>query len=143
MKHRNDRGFWPSFMSDAWTIIPPIILDAQYVKETLLIKGSFEEIFKEHSKIIRNLEIVAINEVQTISDRSDFSGTSIVLNRYPHPHFSERQQEIALYAARHGYYEFPKIISAEALADKFNISISALNEHLRKVERTAMLYFFS
>lgn len=143
MKHRNDKGFWPSLMSDSWTILPPIIIDEKYIKETLLIKTNFEEVYKEYSKIIKNLEVVAINEIHHISEEHVLQKKQLVPNWQPFPLFTARQQEIATYATRHGYYKSPKEISADSLAEKFNISISAVNEHLRKAEQVAMRYFFS
>ena len=46
------------------------------------------------------------------------------------------QKEIIFYAVRHGYYDIPRKISSRELANKFNISESALYEHLRKIEKT-------
>lgn len=143
LKLHRDKGFWPKSLSGNWTIIPPIIIDKKYVKETLLIRDSFENVYKTYSKYIKNLEIIAINNVENKSELLDLQSQQILQNFQTFPHFSKRQNEIALYATRLGYYESPKKVSAEALAEKFNISISAINEHLRKAEQTAMKYFFS
>ena len=62
---------------------------------------------------------------------------------HPFPNFPVKQHEIALYATRNGYYDTPRKIGAKELATHFNISISAVNEHLRKAEKTTMHYFFS
>ncbi len=59
------------------------------------------------------------------------------------PNFTSRQREIAQYAIRNGYLEMPKRISAQEIANHFGISVSAMNEHLRKVEGIALRYFFS
>ena len=142
LKLHRDKGFWPKRISGNWTIIPPIIIDKKYVKENLLIRDSFDEVYKAYSKYIKNLEIIAINKVENNTDLLDLQSQQILQNVQPYPHFPKRQHEITLYATRHGYYESPKKISAEELAKKFNISISAINEHLRKAEQTAMKYFF-
>ena len=143
LKLRRDSGFWPKDLSGNWTIIPPIIIDEQFVYETLLIRDNFEEVFQNYSKFLKGLEILAFNKIQDINEQLDYQTQQILGNIQPIPHFSERQREIALYAARHGYYQTPKKIKADALAEKFNISVSALNTHLRKAEQTAMRYFFS
>ncbi len=143
MKRHKDKGFWPKRISGNWTLIPPIIIDKKYVKETLLVRENFDEIFKNYSKFLKDIEIIAINNIQNVSDRPDFQENQILRNVQPYPYFPYKQHEIALYAARHGYYESPKKIKAKKLAEKFDISISAVNEHLRKAERTAMQYFFS
>jgi predicted DNA binding protein len=59
------------------------------------------------------------------------------------PNFTTRQREIAQYATRNGYLETPKRITAQEIAKHFGISVSAMNEHLRKVEGIALRYFFS
>ena len=143
MRLHRDNGFWPKIISGNWTIIPPIIIDEKYVKETLLIRENFDEVLKNYSKFLKDLEIIAISKIENILNLPDIQTHQIFRNIQPFPHFTQRQHEIALYATRHGYYESPKKIKAEALAAHFNISISALNEHLRKAERTAMRYFFS
>ncbi len=143
MKLRKEHGFWPKRISGNWTIIPPIIIDEKYVRETLLIRDNFDEIFKTYSKLLKGMEIIAINKVENIHDRPDLHSNQILKNFQPLPHFPQKQHEVALYATRHGYYHSPKKIKAEVIAKKFNISISAVNEHLRKAERTAMRYFFS
>ena len=49
---------------------------------------------------------------------------------------TDRQKEIVYYAIQHGYFEIPRRISSMKIANHFNITRSALYNHLRKVERT-------
>jgi predicted DNA binding protein len=49
---------------------------------------------------------------------------------------TDRQKEIVYYAIQHGYFEIPRRINSKKIADHFNISRSALYDHLRKIERT-------
>ena len=48
---------------------------------------------------------------------------------------TDRQREILFYAIEKGYYEIPRKINTQGIAQKFGISQSALSEHLRKIER--------
>jgi predicted DNA binding protein len=48
---------------------------------------------------------------------------------------TDRQREIIYYAVEQGYYEIPRKINTDKLAEKFGMSQSALSEHLRKIER--------
>jgi hypothetical protein len=66
-----ENGFWPKSVSGNWTIIPPIIIDEKYVKETLLIRENFDETFKIYSQFLSDLEILAINNISHISDQLD------------------------------------------------------------------------
>ncbi len=47
---------------------------------------------------------------------------------------TERQKEIIFYAVLNGYFEIPRKIEASEIADHFNISQSALYEHLRRID---------
>jgi predicted DNA binding protein len=52
---------------------------------------------------------------------------------------TERQKEILIKAKQLGYYEIPRKISSLDLAKEFNISKSAVLEHLRKAEGKIMV----
>jgi predicted DNA binding protein len=82
---------------------------------------------------VEHIDILGIN---------DAHGT---LKKYatPLPRFTTRQREIATYAFRHGFFETPRKIAAEELAKHFQISVSAINEHLRKIDYLTMKFFFS
>lgn len=51
------------------------------------------------------------------------------------PLLTDRQQEIADVAVQEGYYDIPRQISQQELAQKFDISVGTLAEHLRKIEQ--------
>lgn len=53
-----------------------------------------------------------------------------------------RQLEIVEYAVATGYFDLPRKVTAENLADHLGISVSAFNEHIRKVERTILNTLF-
>jgi len=48
---------------------------------------------------------------------------------------SERQSEVVTTALQRGYYEWPRDVDAETLADELGIAHSTFLEHLRKAER--------
>ena len=60
----------------------------------------------------------------------------------PFPEFTKRQKDIATYAAKLGYFNSPKNISASKIAEHFDISVSAVNKLLKKAENMAMEFFF-
>lgn len=48
---------------------------------------------------------------------------------------TDRQRDVITKALTHGYYDWPRKINNEALADKLDISRATLHEHLRKAEQ--------
>ena len=137
MKQRNDIGFWPLLLSGPWAIIPPISVDADAIVTTIITRKEFiqrkEGLFEILQKFTKSFEILAINDLQKALERFT----------HPTPSFTERQREIATFAMRNGFFELPKKISADEIAKKFGISVSAVNDHIRKVEKIVMKYFFS
>jgi len=55
---------------------------------------------------------------------------------------TSRQEQIIRTAIERGYYDTPKKISIEQLADSFDISRSTLGEILQKAEKKVMLQYF-
>jgi len=51
---------------------------------------------------------------------------------------TEKQREVMTAAYKYGYYDIPKRISSEQLAEKTKISKPTLMEHLRKAERSVI-----
>ncbi|MGC9781306.1 MAG: helix-turn-helix domain-containing protein [Candidatus Heimdallarchaeota archaeon] len=143
MTLKRESGFWPKIISGSWVICPPIIIDEEFIKISIIIKDKFEDIYKKWSKIIDKIEVISINNLHNVPEQLDLQTRQVLRNTHPYPYFPIKQHEIALFATRKGYYKSPKKISAEELAAHFNISISAVNEHLRKAEKTAMHYLFS
>jgi predicted DNA binding protein len=56
---------------------------------------------------------------------------------------TEKQKELMAAAFRYGYYDIPKRISSEQLADRLHISKPTLLEHLRKAERRIFTEIFA
>ncbi len=109
---------------------PEIILNAPIIMENNLMLISFttdndkiEKIWKELERYGEHLKVVSINTLlPPYLENITLSLTA-------------RQREILFYAVENGYYEIPRKINTNDLAQKFNISQSALSEHLRKIER--------
>lgn len=51
---------------------------------------------------------------------------------------TDRQREVVLEALSRGYYDWPRRLTSEQLADELDISRATLHEHLRKAERTLL-----
>lgn len=51
---------------------------------------------------------------------------------------TDRQREVATEALARGYYDWPRKITNERLAEELDISRATLHEHLRKAERTLL-----
>ena len=56
---------------------------------------------------------------------------------------TDKQREIMAAAFRYGYYDLPKGIGSEQLADRLHISKPTLLEHLRKAERRIFTEIFA
>lgn len=56
---------------------------------------------------------------------------------------TDRQREVLTAANRHGYYEYPRRVSSEKLAERVGISKPVLLQHLRKAEGRIMADIFA
>lgn len=131
-QQRNDIGFYPLLVEQTFAVIPPITIDSEFIKVTLMAPAeALEQLYTILGRISNNAyEILASYDMRNeLIDRSEGM-------------FTERQREICVFAYRNGFFESPRKITAEAIAEKFNISVSAFNEHIRKVEKLVMKYFF-
>ncbi|MHA1145917.1 MAG: helix-turn-helix domain-containing protein [Candidatus Helarchaeota archaeon] len=135
VKVSTEKGFWPKALitPGPWAFIPPLTVDSESIKINLIIEDNLvSKLYDTIGQFTKSLEVLAINDV----------GKDILPSNLLQPNFTDRQREIASYAVRHGYYDSPKKIRTEAIAKHFGISNSAIGEHLRKVERSTMEFFF-
>ncbi len=129
-----ETAFWPALPVGHWAIVPPVVLDPESSHFMFVVdEHSQKQLLDTFSKYADSAEILAIADIEK----------SIPTSTMLMPNFTTRQREIAQYAIRKGYLEMPKRITAKKIAEHFGISVSAMNEHLRKVEGIALRYFFS
>lgn len=106
-------------------IDPPLMLDQNWLLVRVIIESTHIDELFDHIEICYDGKI----EVLSISNLNpDTEDLFLKL--------TNRQKEIAYYAVQHGFFEIPRKIDSEKIANHFNISQSALYEHLRKIERT-------
>lgn len=138
MKQRREEGFWPVMFQGPWAFLFPITVDPERILLTVFTSDKYikqlKNVLSRLTKNVGNYEILAQTTMKAM--------TQIGLANVPIPDFTKRQREISEYAARKGYFQSPKKISASELAEHFDISVSAVNEHLRKAEQLAMKFFF-
>jgi predicted DNA binding protein len=56
---------------------------------------------------------------------------------------TDRQKEVIVAAKKHGYYEYPRKVNSEELAEKVGLSKATVVEHLRKAENRFMTHIMS
>ena len=132
MKQRNTSGFWPEFLSESFALIPPIVFDPDAVIFEVIAKDDdINNILSQH-KIFKSMQLLSVSNIdETISHSMNAM-----------PRLTNRQKEIMIFANRNGYFKIPKQISTKKIAEHFQISSSAVLNHIQKAERTIMEYFF-
>lgn len=113
-------------------IDPPIILDNDRLLVSIIAESKNIDRFVESLDNFYNakLEILSISDIQP-----NYENLFLKL--------TDRQKEIVYYAIQHGYFEIPRKINSNKIANHFKISRSALYEHLRKIERIIYHTIFS
>lgn len=130
-KHHWHKDLQIFFKNTEILIESPIVLE----EDSIIIK------FISHGK---NIDAIIEHQKKTFNDNFKILSITSV-----HPNkdnlqllLTERQKGIAYYAVNNGYYEIPRKIDSEHMANHFGISKSALHEHLRKIEKTIFLSIF-
>lgn len=75
---------------------------------------------------ILNYKIIGKTDV----DKWDKFDNTLCRSAMPFPEFTIHQKEITSYAAKHSYFNSPKRISTNKIAEHFEISVSAVNKLL-------------
>ncbi|WP_436903664.1 helix-turn-helix domain-containing protein [Halovenus halobia] len=90
-----------------------------------------------HVLVFRRQDLKAI-----IADMEEFGtvtlGTLTEFDDQTDSRVTDRQREVVLEALSRGYYDWPREITSEQLADELDISRATLHEHLRKAERALL-----
>jgi predicted DNA binding protein len=133
MKQRNSSGFWPALMSGSWALLPPISIDPDLILFSIIIKEDDEiaTLFK-HLQTFKSFRILASSNPAEVLEN---------LNQGL-PGLTFRQREIMTYAQRLGYFDIPKKVSTQKIAEHFHVSASAIINHVQKAEKILMRYYF-
>lgn len=133
MKQKRALGLWTVIPSGPWSLIPPLYIDKKTIVLNFITTQKFAVfLFNAIKTYTNDYKILATESMK----ENSLPKSSLV------PLLTNRQHEIAKYAIEHGYYEQPRKCSAENMAKHFNISVSTLNEHLRKIERASMYFLY-
>ena len=131
MKQRNTSGFWPAFLSESFALIPPIIFDPDAVLIGVIAKDD-ELTSVLNDEIFKSMELLSVSNVDE----------TIVNPMNTMPRLTNRQKEIMTFATRNGYFKIPKQISTKRIAEHFQVSPSAILNHIQKAERSIMEHLF-
>ncbi|MEJ2252283.1 MAG: helix-turn-helix domain-containing protein, partial [Candidatus Lokiarchaeota archaeon] len=132
MKQRNTSGFWPAFLSESFALLPPITFDRDAVIFGVIAKDEeLTTVLTEH-KIFKSMELLSVANI----DETIANSINIM------PKLTTRQKQIMIFATRNGYFKIPKQISTKRIAEHFQISTSAILNHIQKAERSIMEFFF-
>ncbi len=112
-------------------IDPPIILDRGYLLVNIISDS------QNINSLCETLEKFYKNDFEILSiTRMHPNHENLFLE------LTDRQKEIVYYAIQHGFFEIPRKIDSEKIAQHFKISQSALYHHLRKIEKTVYYSIF-
>ena len=140
MRQSRSSGFFPIFDSaQGWALLFPIHVSQEVLLINIISQTkNINKLFDIISSFTEDYKIIGMTDVNKL-DKFD---NTLWRSAIPFPEFTKRQKDIASYAAKKGYFQSPKRISASKLAEHFGISISAVNKLLKKAENTAMEFFF-
>ena len=132
MKQLNTSGFWPEFLSKSFALIPPIIFDPDAVIFGVIAKDNEINTILNKHKIFKTMQLLSATNI----DETIANSMKVM------PRLTNRQREIMIFATRYGYFKVPKQISTKKIAEHFQVSSSAILNHIQKAERSIMEYFF-
>lgn len=133
MKQRNSSGFWPALMSGSWALLPPISIDSNVIIFSIIIKedNQVATLFN-HLQTYKSFKLLASSKPTELLENLNQSLPGLTI----------RQREIMTYAQHFGYFEIPKKISTQKIAQHFHVSASAIINHIQKAEKVLMKYYF-
>ncbi len=116
--------------------------------------GAYSAIYQNHGTLRRsntvsgrqreyNILVFRRKDLKNIIDNLETFGT-VTLGKLEEfrastgSQLTERQHEVVTEALTRGYYDWPREITNEKLAEELEISRATLHEHLRKAERTLL-----
>ncbi len=133
MKQRKTSGFWPALLAGSWALIPPIVIDPEVVLFSVIAKEDAQlNTILNQLKMFKSIELLAVS-------KPDEMAASVMGAM---PRLTNRQREIMTYATRHGYFEVPRQVSTHEIAAHFQVSPSAVINHVQKAEKAIMKSLF-
>jgi predicted DNA binding protein len=139
MNQNKTSGFFPIVDSGPWAFLFPIHVSQEVLLINIISQKEYvNKLFDVISSFTEKYEIVGMTDL----DKLDEVDQTIWRSAIPFPNFTKRQQEVAAYAAKEGFFKSPKKISAVQIATHFGISESAVNRLLKSAKNLAMEYFF-
>ena len=139
MNQNKTSGFFPISDSGPWAFLFPIHISQEVLLINIISQNEYvNKLFDVINSFTEKFEIVGMTDL----DKIDEVDQTIWRSAIPFPKFTKRQQEVAAYAARKGFFKTPKKISAVQIATHFGISESAVNRLLKNTKNLAMEYFF-
>jgi predicted DNA binding protein len=140
MRQQLKSSSWIPFESGPWALLFPIVVDPHYILTSFIIQDSFLDqvkgLLERVTKDIGGFKVLAQTSVNPRTQ------PQIGLNAMLIPKMTTRQREIATYATRNGFFHSPKRITAKKIGIHFEISESAINHNLRRVQQILMHNFF-
>lgn len=112
-------------------LFPP--LEVREDKVTISFLGSSAQV----GELVNKITVLGIKHKVVSLTEANFSPES------PLSALTEKQREILVTAYKLGYYDLPRRINSEKLAQKLNIGGSTFGEHLRKAERRLLGHILS
>ncbi|MHA1326751.1 MAG: helix-turn-helix domain-containing protein [Promethearchaeota archaeon] len=124
VKTHSPRGFSKYFKNYEILVDTPILINKDdIIIPYISLRNNIDKVCEKIKKVMGNdYEILNISKFSMTED--DIYSL-----------LTGRQLEIAIQATRKGYFDIPRRITAKELAKEFNISKSALTEHIRKVKK--------
>jgi len=131
-------NYFPYLKPGPWAYLFPITVTERLILLNIITHESFQPKLFESISSISNLDY----KISAVIRFDDIKNVKSLYQVQPYPRFTARQQEIAIYAAQNGFFESPKKITASKIANHFEITVSAVNRHIRKIENAIMKSHF-
>jgi len=92
---------------------------------------------KQVGEFIKKITALGIKHKVVLLTEANFSPDS------PLSKLTEKQREVLIAAFKLGYYDLPRRINSQKLAEKLHIGSSTVGEHLRKAERLLLKHILA
>ncbi len=139
MNQNKTSGFFPIVDSGPWAFLFPIHVSQEVLLINIISQNEYvNKLFDVINSFTEKYKILGMTDLDKIDEVDQMIWKSAI----PFPKFTKRQQEVASFAAKKGFFKIPKKISAIQIANHFEISESAVNRLVKSARNLAMEYFF-